>query len=660
LSEFRIFRGSINMTNHINQHAQDSATQIGSVNGPVYIQSDRPVNYRAPFQAPPLPQHFVPRPEVTGPLQARLVENAPTRPGVLVVSAIHGLGGIGKSTLAAALAWNPEIQERFPDGILWVTLGQQPEILSLLSSLIQAMRDSDFRPTTPEAASTHLRTLVRDKALLLVVDDVWNPNHARPFKIGGPRCQVVITTRRADVADEVGAELHEMDVMTPDQALTLLSARLQRPLETAEREEALALARALGYLPLALELTAVRVMRGMSWSRLRQALDQEIAALETLDSSPRRRRRRETRLEACFNLSLNALRDEDEEAWRAFVALGVLPEDVLIAAPMAATLWEMTPDQARDLLDLLWNDALLLPGVRVNAGQRTWPAYRLHDLWHDMARKLLIAPPPKGLGLPLLKAHAALLRRYHKRTRQGLWHTLPDDGYIHRHLLWHLERARQTDQIHALFQEETQEGRNGWFRACEQLDQTAGFLDDVNLAWSAAEQARQIGLQCRYGLILASFNSLANNLPAGLLTALVSHGLWSPAQGLAYARQVPGQRNRAEALAALAPRLPENLRKTALQDALAAAQGIQKEDNRAEALSALAPRLPENLRKTALQDALAAAQGIQKEDDRAEALRALAPHLPDALLPDALAAAQGIQRSPRPRGFRMSICGHGR
>jgi hypothetical protein len=44
------------------------------------------------------------------------------------------------------------------------------------------------------------------------------------------------------------------------------------------------------------------------------------------------------RLEATFNLSLNALRADDEAAWRAFVWLAVVPQDVTLSAPMAATL----------------------------------------------------------------------------------------------------------------------------------------------------------------------------------------------------------------------------------------------------------------------------------------------------------------------------------
>ena len=138
-----------------------------------------------PFQAPPLPAHFVPRPVVSRDLKARLLADGPTA-GSLVVSAVHGLGGVGKSTLAADLAHDSEVMERFPDGVLWATLGQQPDLLPLLSGWVQALGDYNFKPLGKEAATSHLRTLLHDKAALLVVDDAWDPAQVPPFLVGGP------------------------------------------------------------------------------------------------------------------------------------------------------------------------------------------------------------------------------------------------------------------------------------------------------------------------------------------------------------------------------------------------------------------------------------------------------------------------------------------
>ena len=194
----------------------------------------RPIG--VPFQAPPLPAHFVPRPEVSDAVRVHLLADVPAAAGVLVVSAIHGLGGIGKSVLAAALAHDPEVRERFPNGVLWATLGQGPDVLSLLAGWIQALGDYDYHPTTIDSASAHLRTLLHERACLLVVDDAWQADAARAFLVGGEHCRVLVTTRDATLARKVGAQLHDLDVMTEAQALALFETRLG-PLD-GSREQA--------------------------------------------------------------------------------------------------------------------------------------------------------------------------------------------------------------------------------------------------------------------------------------------------------------------------------------------------------------------------------------------------------------------------------------
>ena len=552
------------------------------------------------FQAPPLPAHFVPRPEVTRDLKARLLAAGPTEPGVLALCALQGMGGIGKSTLAAALAHDPEVQDRFPDGVLWATLGQQPELMTHLSDWVQWLGDSNFKPLSVEATSGHLRTRLDQKAALLVVDDVWDPDHVPPFLVGGPSCRVLITTRRAAVADVAGAGQIPLDVLTPEQSLDLLAAHLGRALGPAERDDARQLAEAVGFLPLALELAAVRVRRGVSWTELRRALEAEVARLEELED-PLRRRKGQARLKASFNYSLRALRAEDQAAYEAFVGLGLLPEDAAIAAPMAATLWEVEEAEADVLLEILWSESLLLPGAPVRFDERTLRAYRLHDLLHDLARRLLTAPsgPTRpddlpGLGLTLREAHGRLLERYRARTRGGLWHTLPDDGYIHAHLTWHLEQAGAPEGLHGLLREETAEGRNGWYEARERLGQVAGYLADLARTWRWVDQhvegrSPAIGLRCRYALMTTSLNSLAGNIPTDLLAALVESGTWLPSQALAYARQVPDAEQRVQAFSRLLPRLSGHERDQALRQALEAARAIGDAGSRAEALAAPRP-----------------------------------------------------------------------
>ena len=597
------------------------------------------------FQAPPLPTYFVERPEYSDDLKTRLLNGSSSDSRTLVITAIHGLGSVGKSTLAAALAYDAEIQSRFCDGILWATLGQQPNVLALLSGWVQALGDYSFKPTSVEATSSHLRTLLYDKAVLLVVDDAWNTEDAQAFNFGGARCQVLVTTREGHIADALAASTYSLDIMKPDQAMELLTKKLRREIIGTERHSAENLAKGVGYLPLALELAAAEVACGTTWNELLADIQQEVARLTSFDRPEAEEITDEASLKrlsltASLNLSVKRMPPEKQQH---FSWLGVLPEDVNINKMMAATLWQMDKRDAAKMLQYLRNKALLLTGVPLADGM---PTYRLHDLFHDLACNLLTAPSePKcpgdlaGLGLNLADVHAAFLKKYRQKTQNGLWHTLLDDGYIHQRLVWHLEKAGQLKKIHQLLREESATGNNGWYEVREKLGQTAGYITDISRAWKLAEAnwtestlTKVVGLQCRYALIIASLNSLAANVPVKLLLALVKNNFWTPEQGLAYALQNPNLNQKVNSLTEILNYLPANLKKLALQKALAAARTILMEDTRANALRALADKLPLEL----LLEALAAANSIKLKWHRDNALKAIAKKIPEDL-PEAFA-----------------------
>ncbi|MEA5464932.1 NB-ARC domain-containing protein [Leptothoe sp. PORK10 BA2] len=639
-----------------------------------------------PLQMPPLPKHFVERPEYQQAVRDCLLSTDPKVFGTLVVSAIYGLGGIGKSVLAAKLAHEAAIQARFSDGILWATLGQSPDLLPLLSGWIQALGDTDSKPTAIESASGHLRTLLYDKKALLVVDDVWHPEHLEPFRVGGNDCCVLVTTREARIPD---AHRYDLDVMSERQALALMTQKLSEPLREEETQQALAFANRVGYLPLALELAATQIEEGVSWAELFEDFQAEVVRLETLDiysqeDIPNDAKRRKYSLLACFNLSLKQL---SAEQLRQFAWLGIVPEDVNLTQEMATTLWQVTPRQAGAILRLFSAKALMLPGAKQSGNQHT---YRLHDLMHDLAQRLLTSPPHParegdlpGLGLTKAEAHDQLLERYRAKTQNGQWHTLADDGYIYAFLTWHMEQAKRPDAVHQLLRETNEAGRNGWYDACDAIGKPAGFVNDLARAWGAAEKRYEadpeitLALLFRYALIRTSLNSLASNVPAELMGALVKHQIWQPAQGLAYAQQTQDPWQRAECISALVPYMPESLLPEVLKtihqindaayrsfvlsklatrfpahwpDVLLAIRQIQDRYGsdrdygggflyRARALSELANLLPPEL----LPEALDVTRQIRDEFDRAEALSELANLLPPELLPEALEVIRQIR-----------------
>ena len=261
----------------------------------------------------------------------------------------------------------------------------------------------------------------------------------------------------------------------------------------------------------------------------------------------------------------------DPAAFEAFTWLGILAEDATVAAPMASTLWNKDQEETFEILEVLWTESLLLAGSPARIGGREWPTYRVHDLLHDFARRLLIAPEsPKrpddlsGLGLTLPEAHRNLLDRYRLLGMDGMWHTIPNDGYILVQSAWHMEQAKREDDLHSLLSEETSQGRNGWFQARDSEGQITGYMADVARALrlvtgegNVPQTPKRISLQVHYHLIMASVNSLAGTVPPLLLKALVEYGLWIPAQGLGYAQRNPDSAQRLEALTLLLPYLTE-------------------------------------------------------------------------------------------------------
>ena len=353
---------------------------------------------------PPLPDSFILRPEVIQNIKACLLTDTATGADVHV---IHGLAGVGKSTLMAAIVRESDVRAFFADRILWATLGgqqqednvsqQKDNVLPHLHDWLLALGDEHFnRFTDKETASSYLGYLLKDKATLLVVDDVWDEEQVTPFlkikKWAGPNCRVVITTRDALVVE---AELIELGVMSPEQALALLTEVLKRELEGEERKQAQDLAKTVGYLPLALQLAAAQISEPSSWAKLLTDLGGEIARLDKLNKEPGWRqikdetRRKRLSLIASFNLSLQRL---SKELFEAFAWLGVLPEDATIVPAVASTLWKTDEQLAQDTLHDLKDKALLLTGFRQNKSTHAH-TYRLHDMAYAMARLLLTNPP---------------------------------------------------------------------------------------------------------------------------------------------------------------------------------------------------------------------------------------------------------------------------
>jgi len=206
--------------------------------------------------ANPLPAEFVRRPAEFDALMRLLLAQNRESP-VAITAALSGAGGYGKTTMATAICHDQQIRNTFKDGILWVTLGQSASQLTLINEITALSRHlSGEREsfTGLNEATNRLIELLGERDLLLVIDDVWNLDHARPFLQGGPRCARLITTRNLDTLPG-GAHKVKVDAMKQGEAVALLAAGFESdPDLRLATNDLIGLAGRLGEWPLLLKL----------------------------------------------------------------------------------------------------------------------------------------------------------------------------------------------------------------------------------------------------------------------------------------------------------------------------------------------------------------------------------------------------------------------
>ena len=182
---------------------------------------------RVPMMAPEPPPDFVGRPKEFDALKKQLLD-AKGDSVAGITAALRGAGGYGKTTLAKALAHDPDIQDAYFDGILWAELGEKPErLIATLSDLIVLLTGERPGLETLNAAAAKLGEALGDRRILMLVDDAWREQDLKPFLQGGPNCVRLVTTR-IDSVLPAKALRQPVDAMQSGEALSLLSAGLHR------------------------------------------------------------------------------------------------------------------------------------------------------------------------------------------------------------------------------------------------------------------------------------------------------------------------------------------------------------------------------------------------------------------------------------------------
>lgn len=319
-----------------------------------------------PRECPPLTEHFTGRETLIEKLRKLLLED--TKEPVTVLC---GMGGVGKTTLAKRVATLPEMESALPDGTVWIDLSSTEPMAALLH--VAAVYDQDVSGhTTLAARSAAVRSILRERRMLLVVDDAQKAPEARALLPGAPGCVVLLTTRDASLAANLTAELLDIPTLTPEEATRFLQRLAGEIAFERERSACQQLLQLLGNLPLAIEIAGKHIRKEArnAWFKIADFVgqletEQGRIGLRIADSS----------LYACLNVSFeHSLDDMAREAFRRFGAF--LPGDFFLAEVAAAlNLPEAeTSDIAQQFCDL----SLLQQVDRAR--------FRFHPLLRDYAR----------------------------------------------------------------------------------------------------------------------------------------------------------------------------------------------------------------------------------------------------------------------------------
>ena len=173
--------------------SSDSVSSLPNPQSIIASQKISPHKTAIPFfMVEDLPIDFVQRPNEFEAIIDKLLNER--KRSVAITAALRGAGGYGKTTIAKALCHDARIKETFHDGILWVTLGQEPSnLVGKIEDFIYILKRERPGFTSLDVATTYLAELLGDLHILLVIDDVWDASHLKPFRQGGNYCARLIT-----------------------------------------------------------------------------------------------------------------------------------------------------------------------------------------------------------------------------------------------------------------------------------------------------------------------------------------------------------------------------------------------------------------------------------------------------------------------------------
>ncbi|XP_066525491.1 apoptotic protease-activating factor 1 isoform X2 [Hoplias malabaricus] len=354
---------------------------------------------------------------------------------------VFGMAGSGKSVLAAeAVRDHTLINECFPDGVHWLSVGQceRADLLVRMQSLCFRLEQSQISepsqrpPSSVEEAKERLRFLMlrRFPRALLILDDVWDSYTLRAFDI---QCRVLLTTRNRSLTDSVSGQRYSVPVesgLDEEKALEILSLYVNAKPHNLP-EQARSIVKECKGSPLVVSLIGALLREfpdrwGYYLQQLQKKQFQRIRKSSSYDYEA---------LDQAMDASLQVLKDEHSELYKD---LSVLEKDIKVPAKVLSVLWGKELEEVEDVLQEFVNKSLLFR----DCNHRPY-LYFLHDLQLDFLTEQNRSQ--------LAELHGKVVRQY-QQTYNKIPPTSADaEGlYWYRFLPHHMARAGLSKELYML------------------------------------------------------------------------------------------------------------------------------------------------------------------------------------------------------------------
>ena len=384
------------------------------------------------YNVPSLPPHFLNRHEALDTLRDLVIADV-DKPAPINAekrtTVVEGMGGVGKSVMATALAYDRKVRFAFPDGIIWITVGRETNLYEVYRAVGITMGDKSTNYPEQTIALQNVRKLLADKRCLLILDDLWELTIGEAFHnlVSGMPTRLLITTRNLQVSTILNVKKFYLDLISKPKAIEYLQSWIGQ-------DKSLGLvAKHSGYLFLALKLAGARIkldnLTGADYVRLfKYTSNVGITGEETPSFN----------LAKNIKIGLERVFSNVQADQRLFNVLGIFPENETIPVNVVMRLWnQIMPEISEfDLLETL----NLLISLCLLERVSTDNSVKLHTLLHSYALE--------QLGSSVSQFHNELLSSYNPHGES--WNDLVDNKYLLNHLTYHLRSAGRTQDLHKL------------------------------------------------------------------------------------------------------------------------------------------------------------------------------------------------------------------